>query len=70
MPPNLTHILQPLDVVVFQHLKHYHAKELDIMVRDGLTKVTKLEFLSCIGRVRLQAFKQSTILSAFRKTGI
>jgi hypothetical protein len=70
MPPNLTHLLQPLDVVVFQPLKHYHAKELDIMVRDGLVNITKLEFLSCIGRVRLQAFKQSTILSAFRKTGI
>ena len=40
------------------------------MVRDGLTNITKLEFLSYIGRVRLQAFKASTILSAFRKTGI
>ncbi|KJZ69639.1 hypothetical protein HIM_06024 [Hirsutella minnesotensis 3608] len=70
MPPNLTHILQPLDVVVFQPLKHYHAKALDVMVRDGLINITKLEFLSCIQQVRLQAFKESTIRSAFRKTGI
>jgi hypothetical protein len=40
------------------------------MVRDGLTNITKLEFLSCIGQVRQQAFKRSTILSAFKKTGI
>lgn len=70
MPPNLTHVLQPLDVVVFQPLKHYHAKALDVMVRDGLVNITKLEFLSCIQQVRLQAFKKSTIRSAFRKTGI
>ena len=40
MPPNLTHILQPLDVVVFQPLKHYHAKALDILVRDGIAAIT------------------------------
>ncbi|KJZ69829.1 hypothetical protein HIM_10782 [Hirsutella minnesotensis 3608] len=70
MPPNLTHILQPLDVVVFQPLKHYHAKALDVMIRDGLVNITKIEFLSCIQRVRLQAFKPENIRSAFRKTGI
>src|ERR1700722_12383229 len=70
LPPHLTHLLQPLDVVVFQPLKHYHAKALNIMVRDGLTNITKIEFLSCIEDVRRQAFKSTTILSAFRKTGI
>ncbi|KJZ68083.1 hypothetical protein HIM_12526 [Hirsutella minnesotensis 3608] len=70
MPPNLTHILQPLDVVVFQPLKHYHAKALDVMVRDGLVNITKLEFLSCIQDVRMRAFKKDTVRSAFRKTGV
>ncbi|KJZ67999.1 hypothetical protein HIM_12611 [Hirsutella minnesotensis 3608] len=40
------------------------------MIRDGLVNITKIEFLSCIQRVRLQAFKPETIRSAFRKTGI
>jgi hypothetical protein len=40
------------------------------MIRDGLTNITKLEFLSCISDVRRQAFKESTIRSAFQKTGI
>ncbi|OAQ57582.1 DDE superfamily endonuclease [Pochonia chlamydosporia 170] len=70
MPPNMTHILQPLDVVVFQPLKHYHAKALEVMARDGVVNIGKLEFLSCVGDVRLQAFKESTSLSAFKKTGI
>ena len=48
MSPHLTHILQPLDVAVFQPLKHYHGKALDLMVRDGVTNITKLEFLSLI----------------------
>lgn len=70
MPPHLTHLLQPLDVAVFQPLKHYHAKELDYMVRDGLTNITKLEFLAMIQQIRKQAFKRTTIHSAFKKTGI
>lgn len=70
MPPHLTHLLQPLDVVVFQPLKHYHAKALEAMIRDGLTNITKVEFLSLIQGVRIQAFKKETILSSFAKTGI
>ena len=70
MPPHLTHILQPLDVAVFQPLKHYHAKELDYIVRDGVSNITKLEFLAIIQQIRKEAFKRTTILSAFKKTGI
>ncbi|KID81679.1 transposase [Metarhizium guizhouense ARSEF 977] len=70
LPPHLTHILQPLDVVVFQPLKHYHAEALDILVRDGCLHITKSEFLATIESVRGQAFKAPTIQSAFRKTGI
>lgn len=70
MPPNLTHLLQPLYVVVFQPYKHYHAKALDLLIRDGITNITKLEFLGMIQGVRIKAFKDTTIHSAFRKTGI
>ncbi|RKF56160.1 hypothetical protein OnM2_083043 [Erysiphe neolycopersici] len=70
MPPNLTHLLQPLDVVIFQPLKHYRAKAIDIMVRDGLTNITKIELLGCIQEVRKKAFKVDTIRSAFKKTSI
>jgi hypothetical protein len=69
-PPNTTHILQPLDVVMFQPYKHYHTKALDVAVRDGCTRFNKVEFLSAIDEIRRQTFKESTIKSAFRKTGI
>ncbi|KJZ70664.1 hypothetical protein HIM_09937 [Hirsutella minnesotensis 3608] len=70
LPPHLTHLLQPLDVVVFQPLKHYHAKAVDLAVRDGCTDITKVEFLDFIQDVRKKTFRHRTILSAFRKTGI
>jgi hypothetical protein len=70
LPPHLTHLIQPLDVVVFQPLKHYHAKELDILIRDGLVNITKIEFLVVIQQARKQAFKEATNRAAFKKTGI
>jgi hypothetical protein len=70
MPPHLTHLLQPLDVAVFQPLKHYQAKALDTIIRDGCAHITKLEFLAYIQQIRTQASKDSTVKSAFKKTGI
>ena len=70
LPAHVTHLLQPLDVCVFQPLKHYHAKAIDLIVRDGYVAITKLEFLGFIEEIRKQAFKEKTILSAFKKTGI
>lgn len=48
MPPHLPYFLQPLNVVVFQPLKHYHAKALDTMVRESAVIISKLKLLSCI----------------------
>jgi hypothetical protein len=70
MPPYLTHLLQPLDVAVFQLLKHCQAKALDTIIRDGYAHITKLEFLTYIQQIRTQAFKESTVKSAFKKIGI
>jgi DDE superfamily endonuclease len=70
LPPHTTHFLQPLDVVCFQPLKHYHAEAVDAAVRTGDMKFSKIEFLAALTNIRKQAFKKSTILSAFRKTGI
>jgi hypothetical protein len=61
-PLHTTHILQPY--------KHYHTKALDVAVRDGCTRFNKVRFLSAIGEIRRQTFKESTTKSAFRKTGI
>lgn len=55
--------------MVFQPLKYYHAKALDVLVHNGLTNITKIEFLGMIQGVRSQASKRP-ILSAFTRTVI
>jgi len=70
MPPHTTHLIQPLDVVCFQPYKHYHAKALDLVVREGCVNITKLEFLEHIQDVRKKALRTSNVQSAFRKPGI
>jgi hypothetical protein len=70
LPPHSTHLLQPLDVVVFQPLKHYHTEAVEGATRTGCSDFNKLEFLSAIASIRRQAFKRTTILSSFRRTGL
>jgi hypothetical protein len=57
-------------VVVFQPYKHYHAEAVNNATRTGCSDFNKLEFLAAITSIRRQAFKPSTILSTFRKTGL
>jgi hypothetical protein len=70
LPPYTTHFLQPLDVVCFQPLKHYHAEAIDRAVRTGDFDFSKYEFLAAFNDVRAQAFTKNTIISVFQKTGL
>ena len=70
LPPYSTHLLQPLDVVIFQPFKHFHALAVDTATRTGCTDFNKSEFLTAITSIRQQTFKNTTIRSAFRKTGL
>jgi len=46
LPPHSTHLLQPLDVVVFQPLKHFHAEAVEQATRTGCSDFNKIEFLA------------------------
>ena len=70
LPPHATHLLQPLDVVVFQPYKHWHAEAVDAAACTGCVDFNKLEFLKALGSIRQKALKPSTILSVFRETGL
>ena len=70
LPPHTSHLMQPLDVTCFQQFKHFHSVAIDAATRTGCTDFTKLEFLHALTSIRAETFKQQTILSGFRDTGI
>lgn len=53
-----THILKSLDIMVFQHYKHYYAKALNQLAREDTESITKFEFLSEIEQVRFKPLKR------------
>ncbi|RPA77615.1 CENP-B protein, partial [Ascobolus immersus RN42] len=70
LPSHSTHLLQPLDVRVFQPYKHYHAKAIEEATRLGLVDFDKIEFLANLKTIRDHTFKESTIRSAFKHCGL
>ena len=70
LPPHTSHLLQPLDVVVFQPYKHYHAEAVEAATRLGCGDFDKAEFLDRIDSIRQQTFKTSTVCASFRATGL
>jgi len=70
LPPHTTHFLQPLDVGCFQPNKHYHREAVNEATRMGNRDYNRMDFFADIERIRHQTFKESTIKSSFKKTGI
>jgi DDE superfamily endonuclease len=70
LPPHATHLMQPLDVVIFQPYKHYHSEALDRAIRIGFDEFTVQDFLQELDGIRRQTFKASTVMSSFRATGL
>ncbi|ERF72127.1 hypothetical protein EPUS_02918 [Endocarpon pusillum Z07020] len=62
--------VDPLDVVLFQPYKHWHAQAVNQATRTGCSKFDKLEFLTAIYGIRQSTFKNSSIRSSFRECGL
>jgi hypothetical protein len=70
LPPHTSYILQPLDVVLFQPYKHWHAQAVDQATRKGCSKFDKLKFITAIQSIRKMTFKRGSILAGFRECGL
>ena len=70
LPSHTSHLLQPLDVTVFQPFKHWHKRTVEIAVRTGCVDFNKVEFLHNVQQIRSNTFKRGTILSAWEKSGL
>jgi hypothetical protein len=70
LPAHSTHILQPLDIRVFQSFKHYHQEMLKESIRYRGLDYKRVDFLSSFQRMRDLTFKKPIICSAFEKSGL
>ena len=68
--PHTTHLVQPLDLICFQPYNHFHAEAVGVARRTDCLDFNILEFFVALSTIREQTFKRTTILSAFRQTGL
>ncbi len=69
-PSHLTHILQPLDVGIFQPYKHWHKVAVQTAIRSLDLQYDLSSFLRNLPTIRANTFKPQTIIHAFRKAGM
>lgn len=70
LPPHTSHLLQPLDVVLFQPYKHWHKQAILQATRTRYTQFNLMEFFCSITDIRNNTFKESSIRASFRQAGI
>jgi hypothetical protein len=71
LPAHTTHLLQPLDIVVFQSLKFWFQKELRREIFNGAEEFNKTDFFAIFQRFWDKVFKSRRIaISSFEKTGL
>jgi hypothetical protein len=70
MPAHSSHCLQPLDVGCFSVLKRSYGNLVEQQMRVGIHHIDKLDFLTAYPQARAEAYKLSTIKSAFIAAGI
>src|ERR1700716_3377306 len=69
-PSHLTHVMQPLDVGVFQPYKHWHKKAVQHAMRALDIDYNVASFFRDLAEIRENTFKKGTILGAFREAGM
>ena len=70
LPPHSSHLTQPLDVGVFDLLKKHMAAEIEPLMRTGVTRIQKIEWLTAFVRAHDKAVSAKNIRGGFRGTGI
>lgn len=70
LPPKISHLMQPLDVGVYQHLKREQRAALGDFIQAGGTYISRYDFLNQWDRLFKAAFKACHIYAGFEKAGL
>ena len=68
--PHSSHLYQPLDVGVFRSLKHHLSSEQNHLLRAGVSRLEKAEWMECFQKAHPKALTISNIQSGWRASGI
>jgi hypothetical protein len=70
MPPHLSHLLQLLDIALFEPLKRAYSKQVEKMTRTSLTRVSKEDFFPAFKNAFFAVFGETNVQSGFQKAGL
>jgi hypothetical protein len=70
MPPHSSHILQPLDVGCFGPLKKSYGRQIEHLMRQQCTHVTKEDFIPAFRVAFEESLTESNIKGGFRGAGL
>jgi len=70
MPPQLSHLLQPLDVGCFAPLKEAYGRQAENLMRSHINHIDKATFLSCFKATFKDSITEENIKGGFRDTGL
>jgi hypothetical protein len=65
-----SHLVQPLDVGVFNVYTHHHSEAIEAATATGCTKFQKVDFFGAIASIRAKTFTLRTIKLGYRLSGI
>jgi hypothetical protein len=70
MPPYSLYLLQPLDVSCFAGLKRSYGRQVENLIRAGVSHIDKSDFLSAYFTARIEALTLNIVRSGFAATGL
>ena len=70
LPPLSSHLLQPLDVGVFAPLKHAISTQISCLLRSGMGRIQKVEWLERFIEAREHGITKKNIISGWRGAGL
>jgi DDE superfamily endonuclease/Tc5 transposase DNA-binding domain/helix-turn-helix, Psq domain len=70
MPPHSSHLLQPLDVGCFSPLKKAYGRQIEELMRQQITHITKEDFIPAFRAAFQDSLTENNIQGGFRGSGL